>query len=85
LIQPITRIQFEPLANGRFRWRVWAGGKLVHDELSTPDSVDAIMLETKLLCTDVGPGESHAEEIEVTQAPEAHAPEDEAPEGQAEV
>ena len=47
----ITRIDFEPLGDGRFRWRLWAGDRLTHDEFSQPDTVDAMFETTRLLCT----------------------------------
>ena len=51
----LTRIQFDPDGTGRFRWRVWAGSRLIHDELSRPETIEAILLETRLLCTDSFP------------------------------
>ncbi len=72
MIETITRIQFEPDGTGRFRWRVWAGSSLIHDELSRTETIDAILFETKLLCTDsFFPGDQNAEAIEKDRASEA--------------
>lgn len=69
MVENITRIEFEPLGNGRFRWRLWAGSRLTHDEISRPDTLDAMLLTTKLLCTEVTNGVQHAKE---ENNPEAH-------------
>lgn len=63
IMDDITRIEFEPLGDGRFRWRLWAGDRLTHDEMSRADTVDAMLETTKILCmTQIpSPGEQHAE------------------------
>ena len=65
----ITRIEFEPTGDGRFRWRLWSGTHLTHDELSRPDTIDAMLETTKMLCTELPQnGDPHAQEKNRTQS-----------------
>lgn len=57
----ITRIEFEPLGDGRFRWRLWAGTRLTHDEVSRPETIEAMFETTRLICTH-SPGDDHEKE-----------------------
>lgn len=54
-MKTITRIEFEILGGGRFRWNLFADEGTetyrVHSEVSHPETIEAIFQTTALLCT----------------------------------
>jgi hypothetical protein len=47
----ITRIEFEPLGTGAFRWNLFAGDARIHSEIGRPETLEAIFATTAALCT----------------------------------
>jgi hypothetical protein len=50
-VEDITRIEFEPLGNGSFRWNLFAGSVRVHPEIGRRETLEMMVKTTVVLCT----------------------------------
>lgn len=64
----ITRIEFEPMPGGRFRWTLWSGDVMNHREIGGPETLKPILDTTALFC-----GEVNYEKVQEDLDEEDHA------------
>ncbi len=50
-VRNITRVEFEPLGNGSFRWNLFAEQGRIHSELGRNDDLVRILTTTAMFCT----------------------------------
>lgn len=50
IVDDITKIVFEPLGNGRFRWTLWSNDTLYHTEIGYPEDLEAMIFTTAIFC-----------------------------------
>ncbi|MGE0105127.1 MAG: hypothetical protein AB7G12_12825 [Thermoanaerobaculia bacterium] len=50
-VKNITRVEFEPLGNGSYRWNLFAGDARIHSEVGRDRDLERIFATTLMMCT----------------------------------